>query len=782
MGYLQDLSRAAVASVAILATGSGAVAQVAEQETSQWSQSVWTAALHGSSDETLKALENIPESVDPDNVTDIRHAIDLLKSNFAKQQDEREEQIAEQREELARLLDEASDNDPNKLSEALAVVLFLDSIVLDRNELMNEPEIVDLVNRAAEAAAKAEREQDWLTAMELFARLNMLEEASQRFKADIERQLVRREILQLYAPKRYWELRDAKLRELEAIAQKEWDEKYAKLEADPDATEEDFDELGERPEVEGLPAFNARGADFREKLDGVTSELVMTAVAQGARNHISGTALKDMVVGGIENIEMFAGMSDLFDAFPKLADENARSKFIEHLETERANLMAAGRDISIVDLRRTLSRLIDVNVRTVNLPTEVVFHEFGAGAMGQLDEFSQIVWPHELRTFYKRLDSSFIGVGIQIVNDPITGDLQVFTPMPGMPAVRAGVRAGDIIAKVDGVSTVGMTTDQAVEVITGPKGTNVTLTVKRKGDDGEEITKDITITRDEIEVATVSGWRKLSPEPDDWDWYVDRDQRIGYIRLDKFAQDSTDEIDAAVKQMRRTGLNGLILDLRFNSGGQLNQAIEICNRFIESGTLVSTVNSRTEPPRSHSASRYKASLAGLPVVVLVNGNSASASEIVAGALKDYGNAGNIQAIVLGERTYGKGTVQNLHRVTADAAMKVTTQYYQLPSGKVIHRRPGDPNWGVNPDLTVPLLPSQVNEWLLLRRDADVFQIDEFGHELEFKSRNVDGEIVERPDPQDLIEKGIDLQLQTAVVLLKSQAPMNTSGSTAISGG
>jgi carboxyl-terminal processing protease len=782
MGYLQDLSRAAVASVAILATGSGAVGQVAEQETSQWSHSVWTAALHGSSDETLKALENIPESVDPDNVTDIRHAIDLLKSNFAKQQAERDEQIAEQREELARLLDEARDNDPNKLSEALAVVLFLDSIVLDRNELMNEPEIVDLVNRAAEAAAKAEREQDWLTAMELFARLNMLEEASQRFKADIERQLVRREILQLYAPKRYWELRDAKLRELEAIAQKEWDEKYAKLEADPDATEEDFDELGERPEVEGLPAFNARGADFREKLDGVTSELVMTAVAQGARNHISGTALKDMVVGGIENIEMFAGMSDLFDAFPKLADENARSKFIEHLETERTNLMAAGRDISIVDLRRTLSRLIDVNVRTVNLPTEVVFHEFGAGAMGQLDEFSQIVWPHELRTFYKRLDSSFIGVGIQIVNDPITGDLQVFTPMPGMPAVRAGVRAGDIIAKVDGVSTVGMTTDQAVEVITGPKGTNVTLTVKRKGDDGEEITKDITITRDEIEVATVSGWRKLSPEPDDWDWYVDRDQRIGYIRLDKFAQDSTDEIDAAVKQMRRTGLNGLILDLRFNSGGQLNQAIEICNRFIESGTLVSTVNSRTEPPRSHSASRYKASLAGLPVVVLVNGNSASASEIVAGALKDYGNAGNIQAIVLGERTYGKGTVQNLHRVTADAAMKVTTQYYQLPSGKVIHRRPGDPNWGVNPDLTVPLLPSQVNEWLLLRRDADVFQIDEFGHELEFKSRNADGEIVERPDPQDLIEKGIDLQLQTAVVLLKSQAPMNTSDSTAISGG
>jgi len=781
MGVVQALSRISVLSAAMIAATSGVAAQVAEQDTKQWSDSVWTAALNGNRDETLKALENIPQDVDPDNVTDIRNAIDLLKSNFDKQQVERDKQIAEQREELTKKLEASKDNDPTKLSEALAVVLFLDSIVLDRHALLNEPEIQDLINRADTTAAKAESDQDWLTAMELYARLNLLEEASQRFKPDIERQLVRREMLQLYVPEIYWKLRDTKLREIEEAAQKDWDAKHAKLEADPDATDEDFADLGERPKIEGLPPFNPRGEDYREKLDGVTSELVMTAVAQGARNHISGTALKDMVIGGLENLEMLAGMDDLTEAFPKLQDESARKAFVDYLRTEKANLKAANRDISIVDLRRTLSRLIDIDLRSVDLPSEVVFHEFGAGAMGTLDEFSQIVWPHELRTFYKRLDSSFIGVGIQIVNDPISGDLQVFTPMPGMPAVRAGIRAGDIIAKVDGVSTVGMTTDQAVEVITGPKGTNVTLTVRRTDEDGEEITKDITITRDEIEVATVSGWRKLSPAPDDWDWYVDRDQRIGYIRLDKFAQDSTDEIDAALTQMRRTGLNGLILDLRFNSGGQLNQAIEICNRFIENGTLVSTVNSRTEPPRSHTANKWKASLAGLPVVVLVNGNSASASEIVAGALKDYGNAGNIRAIVLGERTYGKGTVQNLHRVTADAAMKVTTQYYQLPSGKVIHRRAGDENWGVNPDLTVPLLPSQVNEWLLLRRDADVFQIDENGQALEFKPRIPGDEVAERPDPQDLIDKGIDLQLETAVVLLKSQAPMNTTG-TAMLGG
>jgi carboxyl-terminal processing protease len=781
MGCVKVLSRSCALSAALFISTTGAAAQIAELETSDWSKSVWDAASVGDKDGTFTALANIPDTIDPDNVTDIRAAIDLLQINFEKQSDLRAEQIAEKREELAALLDEAQTNDPDKLSEAMAVVLFLDSIVLDSQALLNEPDIRDLIRRAAETAAGAETDQKWLTSMELYARLNYLEEASQLFKKDLQRQMVRREMLTLYVPERYWDLRDERLRELEAQAQVRWDEEFAALEADPDSTEEEFDELGKRPEIEGLPAFNARGADFNEKLDGVTPDLVQAAMGQGARHHISGTQLKTMLIAGIENLQMLVEMDDLRGAFPELAEDAKRIKLVNHLNTERENLEATRRDISRVDLRRTLSRLIEMNSTTVNLPSEVVIHEVGSGAMAQLDEFSQIVWPHELRTFYKRLDSSFIGVGIQIINDPITGDLQVYTPMPGMPAVRAGIRAGDIIAKVNNEPTVGMTTDQAVEVITGPRGTDVVLTIRREGEDGEDIYKDITITRDEIEVATVTGWRKLSPAKYDWDWYIDRDQKIGYIRLDKFAQDSTNELNAAINTLRKGGLNGLILDLRFNPGGQLNQAIEISNLFIEQGTLVSTVNSRTEPPRSHSANKWKASLAGLPMVLLVNSNSASSSEIVAGAIKDYGDAGNIHALVLGERTYGKGTVQNLHRVTANSAMKVTTQFYQLPGGKVIHRQPGDANWGVAPDLEIPLLPSQVTDALLLRRDADVFQIDENGNVLEFQPRNPDSEITERPDPQDLIDDGIDLQLQTAVILLKTQAPMDTSG-TAMLGG
>ena len=781
MGCVKVLSRACAVSAALFITTAGAAAQVADLVTTEWSQAVWDAASVGDKEATFAALANIPDSIDPDNVTDIRAAIDLLQVNFEKQAQEREEQIAEKREELNTILDEIKDNDPDKLSEAMAIVLFLDSIVLDREALLNEPEIRDLIRRSAETAENAEADQRWLTSLELYARLNYLEEASQHFKKDFQRQMVRREILTLYVPERYWELRGARLQELEAQAQVRWDKKQAELNADPDAIEEDFEALGDRPEIEGLPDFISRGDDFNEKLRGVTPDLVRAAMSQGARHHISGTQLKTMLIAGIDNLQMFIEMDDLRGAFPELANPVKRARLIDHLSTERKNLEATSRDISNIDLRRTLSRLIEINASTVDLPSEVVIHEIGSGAMASLDEFSQIVWPHELRTFYKRLDSSFIGVGIQIINDPITGDLQVHTPMPGMPAVRAGIRAGDIITKVNGELTVGMTTQQAVEVITGPKGTKVVLTIKRKGDDGEDIIKDITITRDEIEVATVTGWRKLSPAKNDWDWYVDRDQKIGYIRLDKFAQDSTNELDAAINAMRREGLNGLILDLRFNSGGQLTQAIEISNRFVEQGTLVSTVSSRTEPPRTHSANKWKASLAGLPMVLLVNSNSASSSEIVAGVIKDYGDAGNIHALVLGERTYGKGTVQNLHGINRNAAMKVTTQYYQLPSGNVIHRQPGNPNWGVAPDLAIPLLPSQVNDWLILRRDADTFQIDENGNVLEFQPRNPNAEFTQRPDPQDLIDEGIDLQLQTAVILLKSQAPMNTSG-TAMLGG
>jgi carboxyl-terminal processing protease len=502
---------------------------------------------------------------------------------------------------------------------------------------------------------------------------------------------------------------------------------------------------------------------------------VIQAVYNASRRHISEqTSIRDMAVGGLNVVEMLIGTDDIRGTFPGLNDRAKTDAFARYIAEERARLTNASRDMSLIDLNNTIIRLLSKNEETVDLPDTVVLHEFGAGAMHRLDEYSAIIWPHELRQFYKRLGSSFIGVGIQIINDPATSDLTVFTPLSGSPAMRAGVRAGDIITHVDGEPMIGVSTDQAVDIITGPAGTRVTLTIKRTDDQGQESIKDIVIAREEIDIPTVTGWNRVRPDNalDAWDWFVDRNQGIGYIRLEKFADDSTRELDEAVAHMRTQGLRGLILDLRFNSGGQFDRAIEIVNRFVPSGTLVSTVNSRHEAPESHRAQQSQAKYADLPVVILINENSASASEIVAGAVKAHARTSNANAVVIGARSYGKGTVQNVHPIANGlAAMKVTTQYYQLPDGQVIHRRPGSGEWGVAPNLEVNLLPEQVTQSAVIRRNADTIQIDENGQAWHAANAAEDDELGR--DPTALLTDGIDLQLQTAVVLLKTQVPTDT---------
>lgn len=740
-----------------------------QPDVDEWRASVWSTASAGDLDQTLALLADVPEDADPAATADLRSSVELLLANLEKRDTDRAEQIDEQRTEFAEALARAQGSrDDADVSEALALALLLEALVEDKNAFYNDPEVIEVIDLAAETARTAEDAQDWLAASELFARLNLLTEASQEFKAHVQRQVLRRDQLTLYIPEGYWNLRDDRFRELEARAQERWDEERAELDANPETTEEDIEDLGDRPEVKGLPDYIERGDPYTVKLADITPDLALAAINNASYRHISATTIRDMALGGLDVLEMLLDTDAMTTTFPGLADEAKLDRFNAYIDEERTRLADLNQDISIFDLRKTLNRLLYINSETVALPDQVVIHEFGAGAMNTLDEFTAIIWPHELRQFYKRLGSSFIGVGVQIVNDPATGDLKVFTPLSGMPAQRAGVRAGDIITHVDGEPMIGISTEDAVDIITGPKGTDVTLTIKRD-DNGEELVKDIIITRAEIDIPTVTGWKRLRPDNavEAWDWFVDRNQGVGYIRLEKFAEESTREIDAAVDHMRDQGLRALILDLRFNSGGQFDRAIEITNRIVPTGTLVSTVNSRTDRPESHRASERQALLSDIPVAVLINSNSASASEIVAGAVKAHARRDNADAIVIGERSYGKGTVQNVHGIARQtAAMKVTTQYYQLPDGNVIHRRKGSSDWGVTPNLAVSLLPEQVSESLRIRSRADVIQIDEAGNEIK------DAE--ERRDPSELITEGIDLQLQTALVILKTRVPTETS--------
>ena len=340
--------------------------------------------------------------------------------------------------------------------------------------------------------------------------------------------------------------------------------------------------------------------------------------------------------------------------------------------------------------------------------------------------------------------------------------VKVVTPLEGTPAQRAGLHTDDIIIKVNGESTAGFTLDQAVDVITGPKNTKVSLTVEREVD-GEKVEKDFDLIRMPIKLRSVKGWKRLGADEDDWDWFVDHKSGIGYVRLTQFTENTSSDLIRAVASMRKEGLNGLVLDLRFNPGGLLDQAVAVVGEFVTNGVVVTTENADGQRTGVEKTNGSGGELADIPLAILINPGSASASEIVSGALQDYAGWGKIDAIVIGKRSFGKGSVQNAWPLPtrAQTILKVTTQYYRLPGGRLIHRRPGMTDWGIDPDYVVDMLPKQNAEAITIRRDADVLPLDENGNIIVSKDKPL-------ANPDDLLTKGIDLQLEAAIVLLKSR--------------
>ncbi len=296
--------------------------------------------------------------------------------------------------------------------------------------------------------------------------------------------------------------------------------------------------------------------------------------------------------------------------------------------------------------------------------------------------------------------------------------------MPGTPAYEAGVLAGDLIVKIDGKSTENMRMSEAVDLIQGDPGQKVTLTVMHEG--GKE-PMDIAITRAIIVVPSVLGDRRKADDPKAWDFLLDKDSKIGYIRLVNFSKTAAKEMRDSVEELQRDGVRGLILDLRNNPGGLLKAAVEISDLFLNDGRIVSTKG------RNHKEEIYDAKPDGTlllpvekyPMAVLVNKYSASASEIVSAALQDHK-----RAVVVGERSYGKGSVQNIidmHEGSDHGALKLTTASYWRPSGKNIHRFPDSKDsddWGVKPDagFEVPLKDDERLEYMIYRSERDVVRI------------------------------------------------------------
>ncbi len=338
----------------------------------------------------------------------------------------------------------------------------------------------------------------------------------------------------------------------------------------------------------------------------------------------------------------------------------------------------------IVDIR---GHIIDDYVES---PDEEAMQEAVIKAMIESldDPYTTYIAPEDEAEFSKELSGNYVGIGARIHSNREW--LTILTPMEDSPALKAGILAGDVILDIEGVSTQNRPVNDCIDDLLGEPGTTVNVRV-RHVDDTEE---DITITRAPIRTKSVFG---VIRRDQSWKHLLDDDRGIAYVRIESFTERTADELRGILEELRsQDALNGLIIDVRDNRGGALTAALETSDMFIDEGTLLSIRSAR--PGREEQGRLFKANQAGTlmdtPVIVMVNDGSASASEIIAGSLKD-----NDRALVLGERTFGKGSVQEVRQLDDEGGLlKFTTAYYYLPSGRNLHKSHGevDEDWGVDP--------------------------------------------------------------------------------------
>lgn len=343
-----------------------------------------------------------------------------------------------------------------------------------------------------------------------------------------------------------------------------------------------------------------------------------------------------------------------------------------------------------------------------------LFENAMQGMLTGFDPHSRYLPPAEYRPLQEDLDQQFGGVGIIVEQNVETGALTVLRPSLGSPAERAGIRAGDVIVAIDGHPAEGIQMSEAVQRIRGRPGTRVRLTVRHVGSD-EPV--DYELERQIIAVPSVLG--DVRDERGGWQFVLADHPRIGYIRIETFGEQTVSELRAALESIAGR-VDGLVLDLRNNSGGLLSAAVETCDLFLASGEIVS-IRVRGGAVRDRYEARPGVAFPlHIPMAVLVNQYSASASEIVAACLQDHG-----RAVVVGQRTWGKGTVQNIYPFEGGrSALKLTVAEYRRPSGTNIHRGEGvdeQQQWGVkpNPGLDVPLEEDEFVQLFRQRRERDL---------------------------------------------------------------
>ncbi len=360
------------------------------------------------------------------------------------------------------------------------------------------------------------------------------------------------------------------------------------------------------------------------------------------------------------------------------------------------------------------------------------------GMLETLDPHSAFLPPNMYKEMQEETKGRFEGLGIEITTKE--GVLTVVSPIEDTPAFKAGIQAGDQILKIDGELTKALTLMESVKRMRGPKGSKVTLTIMREGFPKP---REFTLTRDVIPIRSVR--------------YEVLEKQYGYIRLSQFQEKTDSDFQKAVKALEeetKGGLKGLILDLRNNPGGLLDQAVKVSDYFIESGLIVSVEGRREEHKMKFNAHPQEDNLTRYPLVVLVNGGSASGAEIVAGAIQDHG-----RGIILGTQTFGKGSVQTIFSLKDGSGLRLTTARYYTPGGRTIQAK------GIVPDIIVkPSLPDE--EKAAPQKQPTEKDLER--HLIDAKEKEKPKvEVKEKEKEKEKEKKPVDNQLERALELLKS---------------
>ena len=294
--------------------------------------------------------------------------------------------------------------------------------------------------------------------------------------------------------------------------------------------------------------------------------------------------------------------------------------------------------------------------------TERLVYQSIGGMLQTLDPHSNFMDPRSYAQLRERQEGRYYGLGITI--NVIDGGITVMSIFEGSPAFRKGLRRGDVIAEISGEDATDMTSDEAVSLLRGPRGSSVNIAIRRAG--YEELI-DLSVERDEITIRSIQGSFMV-------------DEQTGYVRLRDFSETTGEELEEKLSELDELGMQRLLLDLRDNPGGPLDQAIRVSNAFLPRDDLIVYTRGRVNNSDQDYHARQESAFTDLPVVVLVNRNSASASEIVAGAIQDHD-----RGLIVGETTFGKALVQSIYRVSHGAGLALTTARYFTPSGRMIQR-------------------------------------------------------------------------------------------------